>query len=78
MEKTIVGTDSLVAFRNTSGITGRGTLVHISRSIAVFEVYNPYSLIQLSEVLQEVAVMRGERVIYSGKGVVTSLVATGL
>ncbi len=78
MEKALAGIDSVVAFTNTSGINGRGTLIHISRSLAVFEVYNPFSLIQLSEVLQEICVMRGERVIYRGKGVVTSLVATGL
>lgn len=78
MEKALAGIDSLVAFTNTSGLQGRGTLVHISRSVAVFEVYNPFSLIQLSEVLQEISVMRGERVIYRGRGVVTSLVTTGL
>ncbi len=78
MEKALAGIDSLVSFTNTSGIKGRGTLIHISRSVAVFEVYNPFSLIQLSEVLQEISVMRGERIIYQGRGVVTSLVATGL
>lgn len=78
MEKSLAGIDSIVAFTNTSGLRGRGTLIHISRSVAVFEVYNPYSLIQLSEVLQEIVVMRGERVIYRGKGVVTSIVTTGL
>jgi len=78
VEKSLAGIDSIVSFTNTSGIKGRGTLVHISRSVAVFEVYNPFSLIQLSEVLQEISVMRGERVIYRGRGVVTSLVATGL
>lgn len=78
MEKALTGIDSLVSFTNTSGVRGRGTLVHISRSLAVFEVYNPYSLIQLSEVLNEVTVMRGERVIYRGKGVVTSIVTTGV
>lgn len=78
MEKSLTGIDSLVAFTNTSGFKGRGTLIHISRSVAVFEVYNPFSLIQLSEVLQELVIMRGERIFYQGKGVVTSLVTTGL
>lgn len=78
MEKSLAGIDSLVTFTNTAGQTGRGTLIHIARSVAVFEVYNPYSIIQLSEVLQELVVMRGERIIYRGKGVVTSIVATGL
>lgn len=78
MERNLPGIDSVVAFTNTSGVKGRGTLVHISRAVAVFEVYNPFSLIQLSEVLQEITVMRGDRVIYRGKGVVTSIVSTGL
>lgn len=78
MEKTLAGIDSIVGFTNTSGVSGRGTLVHISRTVVVFEVYNPFSLVQLSEVLKEISVMRGERVIYRGRGVVTSLVATGL
>lgn len=46
--------------------------------MAVFEVYNPFSIVQLSEVLKEITVMRGERIIYRGKGVVTSIVMTGL
>jgi len=78
VEKALAGIDSFVAFTNTAGIQGRGTLVHISRSVAVFEVYNPFSLIQLSEVLRELSITRGERVIYRGRGVVTSLVTTGL
>lgn len=78
METALTGIDSVVSFTNTSGNKGRGTLVHISRSIAVLEVYNPYSLIQLSEVLQELIVIRGEHILYSGKGVVTSIVTTGL
>jgi extracellular factor (EF) 3-hydroxypalmitic acid methyl ester biosynthesis protein len=78
VEKALAGIDSVVAFTNTSGVKGRGTLIHISRSVAVFEVYNPFSLVQLSEVLQELKIMRGEHVIYGGRGVVTSLVTTGL
>jgi len=72
------GIDSLVTFSNSQGQEGRGTLVHITRSQAVFEVYNPYSLVQLSEMLKEIIILRGERVIYRGKGVVTSIVNTGL
>jgi extracellular factor (EF) 3-hydroxypalmitic acid methyl ester biosynthesis protein len=78
VEQALAGIDSVVAFTNTSGVKGRGTLIHITRSLAVFEVYNPFSLVQLSEVLQEISVIRGERVIYRGRGVVTSLVSTGL
>ncbi|MGC1479007.1 MAG: class I SAM-dependent methyltransferase [Chthoniobacterales bacterium] len=78
MEKSLAGIDSIVGFTNTSGVNGRGTLVHISRTLVVFEVYNPFSLVQMSEVLSEISVLRGERIIYRGRGVVTSLVTTGL
>lgn len=78
MEQSISGIDSIVSFTNSQGTKGRGTLVHISRSMAIFEVYNPFSIVQLSEVLGEIIIMRGERIIYRGKGVVTSIVTTGL
>jgi extracellular factor (EF) 3-hydroxypalmitic acid methyl ester biosynthesis protein len=41
-------------------------------------VYNPYSIVQLSEVIRDVVIRRGERIIYQGKAVVTNLVNTGL
>ncbi len=55
-----------------------GTLLRMSRAAVVFEVYNPYSIVQLSEVLTSVTIRRGDRVIYQGKAVVTNLVNTGL
>lgn len=42
------------------------------------EIYNPYSIVQISEVLSEVRVRSGEKIIYEGKGVVVSLLNTGL
>ncbi|MCP4669511.1 MAG: SAM-dependent methyltransferase, partial [Deltaproteobacteria bacterium] len=78
MENRLSGIDSIVLFRNSQGVPGRGTLVHITRRAVVFEVYNPYSIIQTSESLSEFQVLRGERVIYHGKATVSSLVTTGL
>lgn len=69
---------SFVGFRNSQGIGARGTLLRLSRSTVVFEVYNPYSVVQLSEVLNELQIRRGERVIYQGRAVVSNLVNTGL
>jgi extracellular factor (EF) 3-hydroxypalmitic acid methyl ester biosynthesis protein len=69
---------SLVTFRNSQGDAARGTLLRLERSVAVFEVYNPYSIVQLSEVLQSLTIRRGERVIYDGQAVVVNLVNTGL
>ncbi|MCB9893919.1 MAG: class I SAM-dependent methyltransferase [Planctomycetes bacterium] len=70
--------ESMVAFQNSQGVKATGTLVHLTRNMVVFEVYNPYSIVQLSEVLGDFRVMRGERVVYSGRSVVSNLVSTGL
>ena len=70
--------DSVVLFSNSQGETARGTLVHITRTQVIFEVYNPYSIVQLSEVLQELRISRRDRTIYQGRAVVSNLVSTGL
>jgi extracellular factor (EF) 3-hydroxypalmitic acid methyl ester biosynthesis protein len=69
---------SLVTFSNSQGIGARGTLLRLTRSTVVFEVYNPYSVVQLSEVLKELQIRRGNRTIYQGRAVVSNLVNTGL
>jgi len=69
---------TLVSFRNSQGESARGTLLKLDRSTVVFEVYNPYSIVQLSEVLQELVIRRGDRKIYDGRAVVNNLVNTGL
>jgi extracellular factor (EF) 3-hydroxypalmitic acid methyl ester biosynthesis protein len=78
LARAIAGHDNLVTFVNSQALAGQGTLVHLTRNLVVFEVYNPYSIVQLSEVLRELRVLRGERVIYSGRAVVSNLVSTGL
>lgn len=70
--------DSVVLFNNSQGKSASGTLLHITRTHIVFEVYNPYSVVQMSEVLQQFRVMRGDRLIYKGHASVTGLVHTGL
>jgi extracellular factor (EF) 3-hydroxypalmitic acid methyl ester biosynthesis protein len=70
--------DSFVTFSNSQQVSCRGTLIHISRNQVVFEIYNPYSIVQLSEVLAEFRVLRGERAVYTGRAVVSNLVSTGL
>jgi extracellular factor (EF) 3-hydroxypalmitic acid methyl ester biosynthesis protein len=78
LESASVSLDNLVLFRNSSGLDGRGTVLHVTRREVAFEVYNPYSIVQLSEVLHEFRVMREGRPIYQGRAVVTTLVPTGL
>jgi extracellular factor (EF) 3-hydroxypalmitic acid methyl ester biosynthesis protein len=70
--------DPVVTFRNSQGEAARGTLTSVQRRSLVMEIYNPYSIVQVSEVLSELTVRSGERSIYTGKAVVVSLVNTGL
>ena len=44
----------------------------------MLEVYNPYSIVQVSEVLSELTMRFGAKIAYLGKAVVISLVNTGL
>jgi extracellular factor (EF) 3-hydroxypalmitic acid methyl ester biosynthesis protein len=46
--------------------------------VIVFEVYNPYSILQLSEVLGEFKIIISERLVYSGRAVVSNLLNTGI
>jgi extracellular factor (EF) 3-hydroxypalmitic acid methyl ester biosynthesis protein len=70
--------DPLVSFRNAEGEAARGTIVNLQRKSLVMEVYNPYSIVQVSEVLSELTVRFRSNVAYLGKAVVISLVNTGL
>jgi len=69
---------NVITFRNSQGEQARGTLMKLTRSMLVMEVYNPYSIVQLSEVLGDLAIYRGDRPIYRGRAVVSNLVNTGL
>ncbi|WP_153557858.1 class I SAM-dependent methyltransferase [Roseimaritima sediminicola] len=69
---------SHVSFRNSQGLQAQGSLVRLNRQQVVFEVYNPYSIVQLSEVLDQLSIHQGQRETYSGRAVVTGLLNTGL
>lgn len=69
---------SLVTFKNSQGEAARGTLLKFARTTVVFEVYNPYSIVQLSEVLSDLTIRRGDEPIYQGRAIVSNLVNTGL
>lgn len=70
--------DPVVTFRNSQGEAARGTLTSVQRRSLVMEIYNPYSIVQASEVLSELTVRSADRSIYKGKAIVVSLVNTGL
>jgi extracellular factor (EF) 3-hydroxypalmitic acid methyl ester biosynthesis protein len=56
----------------------QANLLRLTRYSVVFEVYNPYSILQLSEVLSDFRILANRRLIYRGKAVVSNLLNTGL
>ncbi|MEM7619344.1 MAG: class I SAM-dependent methyltransferase [Pseudomonadota bacterium] len=56
----------------------RGTIIKLTRTTIAFEVYNPNSIIQLSEVLQDFTIYHRDQPVYQGRAVVSTLVNTGL
>lgn len=69
--------DTIIVCRNSQGTEVRATALRVNRHAVVFEVYNPYSIVQLSEVLSDFRLMINEKIIYSGRAVVTNMVNTG-
>lgn len=78
MATQAAATQSLITFQNSQGADCRGSLLKLTRSNLVMEVYNPYSVVQLSEVLNDLCVRRGDQIIYKGRAVVSNLMNTGL
>ncbi len=69
---------SFITCRNSQGVEVRASLLRLTRYQVVFEVYNPYSILQLSEVLNEFKIVMNDRLVYAGRAVVSNLVNTGL
>jgi len=78
MTKATPEVSEFITFKNSPGISARGTLLKISQNHIVFETYNPYSIVQLSEVLNSVSICRFSETVYVGKAVVSNLINTGL
>jgi extracellular factor (EF) 3-hydroxypalmitic acid methyl ester biosynthesis protein len=70
--------DSFILARNSQGLEVRAGMLRVSRYIVVFEVYNPYSILQLSEVLTEFKIIMQDRLVYSGRAVISNVVNTGI
>lgn len=70
--------DPVVTFRTSQGEAARGTLSSLQRRSLVMEIYNPYSVVQVSEMLSDLTIRSGERIVYQGKAVVVTLLNTGL
>src|SRR5215217_7432092 len=70
--------DSFILARNSQGLEVRAGTLRLTRYLAVFEVYNPYSILQLSEVLAEFKIVINDRIMYSGRAVISNIVNTGI
>ena len=74
----IAGRDSHITCLNSQNIELKASLHRVNRFVVVFEIYNPYSILQVSEVLTDFKIVINDRVVYSGRAVVSGLVNTGL
>ena len=70
--------DSFILARNSQGLEVRAGVLRLTRYLVVFEVYNPYSILQLSEVLSEFKIVMNDRIMYSGRAVISNVVNTGI
>jgi extracellular factor (EF) 3-hydroxypalmitic acid methyl ester biosynthesis protein len=70
--------ETLITARNSQGAEVRATPVRLTRYTVTFEVYNPFSIVQLSEVLGDFRITINDRLAYHGRAVVSNLVNTGI
>lgn len=75
---TTVPTNNSVKFANSQGHTLSANILRMRRYTISFEIYNPYSVVQLSEVLRGFRIRLNGRLIYDGEAVVSSIVNTGV
>lgn len=69
--------DSVVICQTNQGTDIRAGLLRLTRYAAVFEVYNPDQVLQMSELLQNFRIVLLDRTVYAGRAVVNNLVNTG-
>src|SRR5207247_1923264 len=69
--------DSVVMGHTSQGVEIRASLLRLARYLAVFEIYNSALILRASEVLSDFRIVIGERSVYSGRAVVSSLINAG-
>lgn len=67
-----------ISCSNSQGVDLVANVLKLQRYSVVFEVYNPYSIVQSSEVLRDFRIFVDQRIIYAGKATVSNLVNTGI
>lgn len=69
--------ESVVTFRTSQGLGMRAGLLRLTRYAAVVEVYSPGIVIRTSDVLDPFRVASPDRILYSGRALVSNVVNTG-
>ncbi|MDB6072453.1 MAG: SAM-dependent methyltransferase [Verrucomicrobiaceae bacterium] len=69
--------DITVSCKNSQGTVITANVLRLRRYSVSFEVYNPYSILQLSEVLGDFRIRVSGRLVYNGRAVVSGIVNTG-
>ena len=77
VQKTGDQRDSWVVFDNGRG-PETGKIHRLTRHLAVFEIFEGGTTLQMSQVLQGFRALVGQREVYAGRAVVRSMVHTGL
>lgn len=75
---TTVTTTNSVKFVNSQGHPLSANILRMRRYTISFEIYNPYSVVQLSEVLKGFRIRLNGRLLYDGEAVVSGIVNTGV
>jgi extracellular factor (EF) 3-hydroxypalmitic acid methyl ester biosynthesis protein len=70
--------ESFLVCRNSQDDQIRATILRLTRYSVAFEVYNPYSILQTSEVLSGFQIFINTHMAYNGRAVVRSLINTGI
>jgi extracellular factor (EF) 3-hydroxypalmitic acid methyl ester biosynthesis protein len=70
--------ESFLVCRNSQNVSIRASILRLTRYIVAFEVYNPYSILQTSEVLSDFQIFVNAKMVYTGRAMVRSLVNTGI
>lgn len=73
----VEGADAQVNCETSQGVELHATVLRLTRHEVVFEIYTPATVLRVSEALTNFSIVLRERVAYSGRAVITSLVNAG-
>jgi extracellular factor (EF) 3-hydroxypalmitic acid methyl ester biosynthesis protein len=69
--------DSLVICHSSQGVEFRASLMRLTRYLAVIEIHSPGLVLLTSEVLTDFKIVIRDRIVYSGRAVVSNMVSAG-